>query len=55
MKQSPTKKKATLKKLSLHKETIVVLNNGKMNGVKGGLTATCSGYSCCQVNCKYTW
>lgn len=39
MKQKPTKKKVLVKKLSLKKETIAVLDSDKMNEVKGGLNS----------------
>jgi natural product precursor len=52
MKQKPTNKKFSLKKLSLQKETIAVLDSDKMNDVRGGtLTPTVTSFF---VNCEFT-
>ncbi len=55
MKQKPTKKKVSLKKLSLNKETIAELNSDKMNGVKGGSHFLRCTFSFYVVNCKEPW
>lgn len=55
MKQKPTKKKVSVKKLSLKKETIADLKIDKMNEVRGGSMASNCWGTCVGANCHEPW